>query len=97
MVGNDYNPLFNRLRTEGRSRSSLGWAMVLQRAGGFNHIADAVARHSQGVFVLSLADVDEVDETQTSKSTPDGVHRVDRPSFLTFVRKATADGVIDGK
>ena len=58
-LGVTENALFNRLRVDGDQIFPLGWAMVLQRAGGSTHIADAVARHSN------------------------------------FVRKATADGVID--
>ena len=38
------NALFNRLRADGDQIFPLGWAMVLQRAGGTHFIADAVAQ-----------------------------------------------------
>jgi hypothetical protein len=59
-LGVTENALFNRLRTDGDQIFPLGWAMVLQRAGGSNHIANAIARHSNGVFV-PLADVEEIE------------------------------------
>ena len=91
-LGTTENALFNRLRTEGDQIFPLGWAMVLQRAGGSNHIADAVARHSQGVFV-PLADVDEVDNADINQRLMESIEWIGRHS--NFVRKATADGVID--
>ncbi|HAV8240788.1 TPA: RusA family crossover junction endodeoxyribonuclease [Escherichia coli] len=54
------NALFNRLRADGDQIFPLGWAMVLQRAGGTHFIADAVAQSANGVFV-SLPDVEDVD------------------------------------
>lgn len=91
-LGVTENALFNRLRIEGDQIFPLGWAMVLQRAGGSNHIADAVARHSQGVFV-PLADVDEVDNADINQRLMESIEWIGRHS--NFVRKATADGVID--
>ena len=93
-LGTTENALFNRLRTEGDQIFPLGWAMVLQRAGGSNHIADAVARHSQGVFV-PLADVDEVDNADINQRLMESIEWIGRHS--NFVRKATADGVIDAE
>ena len=58
-LGVTENALFNRLRADGDQIFPLGWAMVLQRAGGSNHIANAIARHSNGVFV-PLADIEDV-------------------------------------
>ncbi|HGW9224423.1 TPA: YmfL family putative regulatory protein, partial [Escherichia coli] len=49
------NALFNRLRADGDQIFPLGWAMILQRAGGTHFIADAVAQSANGVFV-SLPD-----------------------------------------
>ncbi|ENK9911065.1 hypothetical protein AB4F67_004647 [Salmonella enterica subsp. enterica] len=43
--------LFNRLRTGGDQIFPIGWALVLQRAGGTYHLAHSVARASGGVFV----------------------------------------------
>lgn len=93
-LGTSENALFNRLRTEGDQIFPLGWAIVLQRAGGSNHIADAVARHSQGVFV-PLADVDEVDNDDINQRLMESIEWIGRHS--AFVRKATADGVIDAE
>lgn len=59
-LGVTENALFNRLRAEGDQIFPLGWAMVLQRAASTNHIANAIARHSNGVFV-PLAEVEDVD------------------------------------
>ena len=42
------NALFNRLRADGDQIFPLGWAMVLQRAGGTHFIADAVAQSANG-------------------------------------------------
>lgn len=64
-LGVTENALFNRLRTDGDQIFPLGWAMVLQRAGGSNHIANAIARHSNGVFV-PLADVEEIENGDTT-------------------------------
>lgn len=60
------DPLHNRLRTNGDQIFPLGWAMVLQAAGGSNHIANAVARHSNGLFV-PLADVEDVDNADINQ------------------------------
>ncbi|KJM58615.1 DNA-binding protein [Pluralibacter gergoviae] len=91
-LGTTENALFNRLRTEGDQIFPLGWAMVLQRAGGTNHIADAIARHSNGVFV-PLADVDEVDNGDINQRLMESIEWIGKHS--QYLRKATADGVID--
>lgn len=86
------NALFNRLRTNGDQIFPLGWAMVLQRAGGSNHIVDAVANHSNGVFV-PLADVGEVDNGDINLRLMESIEWIGKHS--QYIRKATADGVID--
>lgn len=63
------NALFNRLRADGDQIFPLGWAMVLQRAGGTHFIADAVAQSANGVFV-SLPDVRQ-EHHQSRKSARD--------------------------
>lgn len=93
-LGVTENALFNRLRVDGDQIFPLGWAMVLQRAGGSTHIADAVARHSHGVFV-PLADVDDLDNADINQRLMESIEWIGRHS--TFVRKATADGVIDAE
>lgn len=47
------NALFNRLRADGDQIFPLGWAMILQRAGGTHFIADAVAQSSLCLFLTS--------------------------------------------
>lgn len=88
------NALFNRLRTDGDQIFPLGWAMVLQRAGGSNHIANAIARHSNGVFV-PLADVEDIENGDINQRLMESVEWIGRHS--QYVRKATADGVIDAQ
>lgn len=86
------DPLHNRLRTTGDQIFPLGWAMVLQAAGGSNHIANAVARNSNGLFV-PLADVDDVDNADINQRLMESIEWIGRHS--QYIRKATADGVID--
>ncbi|VGA26162.1 Uncharacterised protein [Klebsiella pneumoniae] len=66
--------------------------MVLQRAGGSNHIANAIARHSNGVFV-PLADIDDVDNADINHRLMESIEWIGKHS--QYLRKATADGVID--
>ncbi len=84
--------LFNRLRSEGDQIFPLGWALVLQRAGGTNHIADAIAQHTGGVFV-PLTDVDDVDNADINQRLMESIEWIGRHSH--YIRKATSDGVID--
>lgn len=86
------NALFNRLRAEGDQIFPLGWAMVMQRAGGSNHIADAIARHSNGVFV-PMADVEDIDNADINQRLMESIEWIGKHS--TYLRQATADGVID--
>lgn len=88
------NSLFNRLRTDGDQIFPLGWAMVLQRAGGSNHIANAIARHSNGVFV-PVADIEDVENVDINQRLMESIEWIGKHS--NFVRKATADGVIDAE
>lgn len=66
--------------------------MVLQAAGGSNHIANAVARNSNGIFV-PLADVEDVDNADINQRLMESIEWIGRHS--QYIRKATADGVID--
>ena len=86
------DPLHNRLRTNGDQIFPLGWAMVLQAAGGSNRIANAVARHSNGLFV-PLADVEDIDNADINQRLMESIEWIGRHS--QYIRKATADGVID--
>lgn len=86
--------LHNRLRTNGDQIFPLGWAMVLQRAGGTHYISNAIARHDNGVFV-PLADVDEVDNGDINQRLMESVEWIGKHS--QYIRKATADGVIDAE
>ena len=86
------NALFNRLRADGDQIFPLGWAMVLQRAGGTHFIADAVAQSANGVFV-SLPDVEDVDNADINQRLMESIEWIGKHS--QYLRKATADGVID--
>ncbi|MFV0611026.1 YmfL family putative regulatory protein [Klebsiella aerogenes] len=86
------NSLFNRLRADGDQVFPFGWAMVLQRAGGSHHTANAIAKASGGVFV-PLADVEEVDNGDINQRLMESVEWIGKHS--QYLRKATADGVID--
>jgi len=88
------NSLFNRLRAEGDQIFPLGWAMVLQLAGASNHIANAIARHSHGVFVpiVALEQVDNGDITERLMETIEWIGR-----HSQRLRKIVADGVIDAE
>ena len=67
------NALFNRLRADGDQIFPLGWAMILQRAGGTHFIADAVAQSANGIFV-SLPDVEDGSYSKQIRSAiEDGV------------------------
>ncbi|EOU9498119.1 YmfL family putative regulatory protein, partial [Klebsiella pneumoniae] len=78
-LGVTENALFNRLRTDGDQIFPLGWAMVLQRAGGSNHIANAIARHSNGVFV-PLAEVEEIENGDINQRLMESVEWIGRHS-----------------
>ena len=91
-LGVTENALFNRLRVEGDQIFPLGWSMVLQRAGGSQHIADAVARQSGGVFV-PLADVEEVDNADINQRLLEVIEQI--TSYSQQIRAAIEDGVIE--
>lgn len=91
-LGVTENALFNRLRVDGDQIFPLGWAMVLQRAGGASHIADAVARQSGGVFV-PLADIEEVDNADINQRLLEVIEQI--TSYSQQIRVAIEDGVIE--
>ena len=84
--------IHNRLRTNGDQIFPLGWAMVLQRAGGTHHISNAVARHDGGVFV-PLVEVEDVENGDINQRLMESIEWIGRHS--QYLRQATADGVID--
>jgi len=83
-LGVTEDALFNRLRTGGDQIFPMGWAMVLQQASGTKHIADAVSRQSNSVNV-PLVDINQ--------RLMESIEWIGKHS--TYLRKATADGVID--
>lgn len=93
-LGVTENALFNRLRTDGDQIFPLGWAHVLQLAGGTHYVADAIARHSGGVFV-PLVDLDSVDNADINQRLMESIEWIGRHSEC--VRQAIADGVIDSE
>ncbi|WP_275269836.1 YmfL family putative regulatory protein [Citrobacter freundii] len=86
------DPLHNRLRANGDQIFPLGWAMVLQSAGGSSHIANAVAYQSNGVFV-PLPEMEEVENADINQRLMESLEWLGKHS--QYIRKATADGVID--
>lgn len=86
------NALFNRLRADGDQIFPLGWAMVLQRAGGTHFIADAVAQSANGVFV-SLPDVEDVDNADISQRLLEVIEQIG--SYSKQIRSAIEDGVVE--
>ncbi|CAH3624158.1 DNA-binding protein [Klebsiella variicola] len=91
-LGVTENALFNRLRVDGDQIFPLGWAMVLQRAGGTSHIADAIARQSGGVFV-PLADIEEVDNADINQRLLEVIEQI--TAYSQQIRAAIEDGVIE--
>lgn len=84
--------LFNRLRTGGDQIFPIGWALVLQRAGGTYHLAHSVARASGGVFV-PLADMEEVDNADINQRLLEAIEQI--TSYSQQIRVAIEDGVIE--
>jgi hypothetical protein len=91
-LGTTENALFNRLRTGGDQTFPLNWALVLQRAGGASHIADAVAHHSNGVFV-KLPEIEQMGNEELLTKFNDLLSALGR--FARFHNESTADGVLD--
>lgn len=90
--GTTTSSLMNRLRDDGDQIFPLGWALLLQQAGGTYHIADAVARASGGVFV-PLADVEEVDNSDINQRLLEAIEQITK--YSQQVRTAIEDGVVD--
>ena len=91
-LGTTENALFNRLRAEGDQIFPLGWAMVLQRASGSSHIADAIAFHTTGVFV-KLPQIEQMGNEELLTKFNDLLSALGR--FAQFHNESTADGVLD--
>jgi hypothetical protein len=91
-LGTTENALFNRLRTGGDQTFPLNWALVLQRAGGASHIADAVAHYSNGVFV-KLPEIEQMGNEELLTKFNDLLSALGR--FAHFHNESTADGVLD--
>ncbi|EPE0610550.1 protein YmfL, partial [Escherichia coli] len=70
----------------------LGWAMILQRAGGTHFIADAVAQSANGVFV-SLPDVEDVDNADINQRLLEVIEQIG--SYSRQIRSAIEDGVVE--
>lgn len=84
--------LHNRLRTDGDQTFPLWWAMLLQSAGGSRYVADAIARHSGGVFV-PLVEVEDIDNADINQRLMETIEWISEHS--QYVRIATSDGIID--
>lgn len=91
-LGVTEDALFNRLRAGGDQIFPMGWAMVLQQASGKKFIADAVSRQSNSVNV-PLVEIEDVDNADINQRLMESIEWIGKHS--SYVRKATADGVID--
>lgn len=91
-LGVTEDAIFNRLRTGGDQIFPLGWALVLQQASDTKHIADAVSRQSNSVNVPLVA-VDDIDNADINQRLMESIEWIGKHS--SYLRKATADGVID--
>ena len=92
-IGVTENALFNRLRHIGDQVFPMGWADVLQKAGGTHHVAHAVARASGGVFVPMPADIDEIDNADINQRLLEAIEQIS--AYSKQVREAIEDGVIE--
>ena len=93
-LGATENSLFNRLRSDGDQTFPFGWAMLLQRAGGSNHIADAVAFDSNGVFV-KLPVIKQMGNEELLFKFNELLSALGR--FARFHNESTSDGVLDSE
>lgn len=91
-LGVTEDALFNRLRPSSNQIFPIGWFMVLQRAGGNTHFADAVSRQSHSVNVR-LPKVEDVDRDDINSKLMEAIEYIGKHSEL--VRKFTEDGEID--
>ncbi|HGM6763779.1 YmfL family putative regulatory protein [Serratia sp. CY50710] len=91
-LGVTEDALFNRLRPNSNQIFPIGWFMVLQRAGGNTHFADAVSRQSRSVNV-PLPEVEDVDRDDINAKLMEAIEYIGKHSEL--VRKFTEDGEID--
>ena len=73
------NALFNRLRADGDQIFPLGWAMVLQRAGGTHFV--------------SLPDVEDVDNADINQRLLEVIEQIG--SYSKQIRSAIEDGVVE--
>lgn len=92
-IGVTENALFNRLRHIGDQVFPMGWADVLQKAGGTNHVAHAVARASGGVFVPMPPDLGEIDNADINQRLLEALEQI--AVYSKQVREAIEDGVIE--
>ncbi len=90
--GTTEDSLINRLRSHGNQIFPLGWATLLQKAGGSYHVAHAVARASGGVFV-PLTDVEQVDNADINQRLLEAIEQI--TSYSQQIRAAIEDGVIE--
>ena len=92
-IGVTENALFNRLRHVGDQVFPMGWANVLQKAGGTHHVAHAVARASGGVFVPMPADISDIDNADINQRLLEALEQIS--AYSKQVRAAIEDGVIE--
>lgn len=90
--GTTESSLMNRLRNESDQVFPLGWALLLDQAGGTHHVADAVAKASGGVFV-PLVELEDIDDGEINSRLLRAMEWLGKHS--DYIRRAIEDGVID--
>lgn len=69
-----------------------GWALVLQKAAGTQHISHAVARAVGGLFI-PLEEVADIDNAEINQRLLESIEQIGKYSVV--IRAAIEDGVID--
>lgn len=90
--GTTESSLMNRLRGESDQIFPLGWAVLLDQAGGTNHVVDALAKAYGGVFV-PLPDIEQVDNADINQRLLEAIEQITK--YSQQVRAAIEDGVVE--
>ncbi|HAW7244738.1 TPA: hypothetical protein JLC66_003151 [Escherichia coli] len=86
------NALFNRLRADGDQIFPLGWAMILQRAGGTHFIADAVAQSANGVFPPTNQEVATMLGYRSVNAAVEHLRALEKKGVIT-IKRGVARGI----
>ncbi|MBT0725120.1 hypothetical protein HH682_11980 [Rosenbergiella sp. S61] len=91
-LGVTENALFNRLRADGDQVFPVGWANVLQNAGGTHYVSDYMSR-AVGCINVPLPEPDMVGITDINQKLLEVFEEVS--SYSQQVRDAIEDGEVD--